>query len=74
MPADPESQPRSEQYRLEAATEQAIAACGGNARDAVKALIVANEFLEALVDELRADVSKGYARGYHHGRFKTYTG
>ncbi len=74
MPADPESQPRSEPDRLEAATDQAIAACGGDARDAVKALIVANEFLEAEVEELRADVSKGYARGYYHGRFKTYTG
>jgi hypothetical protein len=72
--ADPESQPRSEPDRLEAAADQAIAACGGDARDAVKALIVANEFLEALVEELRADVSKGYARGYYHGRFKTYTG
>ena len=28
--------------RFEAATDQAIAACGGDARDAVKALIVAN--------------------------------
>ena len=63
MPADRESQPRSEPDRFEAATEQAIAACGGDARDAVKALIVANEFLEAQVEELRADVSKGYARG-----------
>jgi hypothetical protein len=35
---------------------------------------VANEFLEAQVEELRADVSKGYARGYYHGRFRTYTG
>ena len=60
--------------RLEAATDQAIAACEGDARDAVKALIVAHEFLEAQVAELQADVSKGYARGYHHGRFKTYTG
>jgi len=59
---------------LEAATDQAIAACGGDARDAVKALIAANDFLEALVEELRADVSKGRARGYYHGRFKTYTG
>jgi hypothetical protein len=74
MPADPECQPTSEPDRLEAATDQAIAACGGDARDAVKALIVANEFLEALVEELRADVSNGYARGYYHGRFKTYTG
>ena len=58
----------------EAATDQAIAACGGDARDAVKALIVANEFLEAQVEQLKADVSSGYARGYYHGRFKTYTG
>jgi hypothetical protein len=69
MSADPECQPTSEPDRLEAATDQAIAA-----RDAVKALIVANEFLEAQMEELRADVLKGYARGYHHGRFKTYTG
>jgi hypothetical protein len=74
MSSEPESQPASEPDRLEAATDQAIAACGGDARDAVKALIVANEFLEAQVEELRADVSKGYARGYYHGRFKTYTG
>jgi hypothetical protein len=74
MRADPESQPRSEQDRLEAVTDEAIAACGGDARNAVKALIVANEFLEAEAEELRADVSEGYARGYYHGRFRTYTG
>jgi hypothetical protein len=49
--------------RLEAATDQAIAACGGNARDAVKALIVANEFLEAEMKALQTVVSNGYARG-----------
>ena len=49
--------------RLEAATDQAIAACGGNARDAVKALIVANEFLEAKMKELQAAISNDYARG-----------
>jgi hypothetical protein len=48
---------------LEAAADQAIAACGGGAREAVKALIVANGFLEAQVEELRASVSVGYARG-----------
>jgi hypothetical protein len=74
MPADPESQPTSEPDPLEVATDQAIAACGGNVRDAVKALIVANEFLETQIEQLQADVSKGYARGYYHGRFKTYTG
>jgi hypothetical protein len=70
MPADPESQPESEPDRLEIATDQAIAACGGNARDAVKALIVANEFLESEVCELMQAVSHAYARG----RFKTYSG
>ena len=46
--------------RLEGATDQAIAACGGDARDAVKALIVANEFLVEQVAELQAAVSAGY--------------
>jgi hypothetical protein len=68
------SQPKSGLDRLDEAADQAIAACGGNARDAVKALIVANEFLEAQIEELQADVSKGYARGYHHGRLRTYQG
>ncbi|TYL84738.1 hypothetical protein [Bradyrhizobium cytisi] len=48
---------------LDAAADQAIAACGGDAREAVKALIVANGFLEAQVEELRASVSAGYSRG-----------
>jgi hypothetical protein len=63
MLADPERQPPSEPDQLDAATDQAIAACGGNARNAVKALIVANEFLEAEVKQLQAAVSNGYARG-----------
>ena len=74
MPPDAAPSPQADADRLEAATDDAIAACGGNARDTVKALIVANEFLEAQIEELQADVSLGYARGYHHGRFKTYTG
>jgi hypothetical protein len=51
-------QPAPELDRLEAATDQAIAACGGDARQAVTALIVANEFLEAQVRELQAAVSE----------------
>jgi hypothetical protein len=53
----------AEAVRLENAADEAIAACGGNARDAVKALIVANEFLETEVKQLQAAVSNGYARG-----------
>lgn len=37
--------------QLDAATDQAIAACGGDAREAVKALLVANEFLEREIEE-----------------------
>jgi hypothetical protein len=62
--------PQPEPDQLEAATDEAIAACGGNARDAVKALIVSNEFLEREVVELMRAVSQAYMRG----RFKTYSG
>ncbi|WP_036017841.1 hypothetical protein [Bradyrhizobium sp. WSM1743] len=50
-------------HDLDAAADQAIAACGGDAREAVKALIVANHFLEAQLEGLRRKVSMGYARG-----------
>ena len=49
--------------RLDAAADQAVAACGGDAREAVKALIVANHFLETDLEKLKAVVSMGYARG-----------
>lgn len=49
-------------FEVEAAADQAIAASGGDAREAVKALLVANGFLEAEVAELRASVSVGYTR------------
>jgi hypothetical protein len=49
-------------FEVEAAANHAIAACGGDAREAVKALLVANVFLEAQVVELRASVSAGYSR------------
>jgi hypothetical protein len=47
---------------LEVAADHAIAACGGDAREAVKALLVANGFLEAQLAEVRASVSSGYSR------------
>jgi hypothetical protein len=59
--------PPSEAERLELAADQAIAACGGDAREAVKALLVANDFLEK-------QVSLGYVRGVNHGRFNCYSG
>jgi hypothetical protein len=35
-------------------------ACAGDAREAVKALIVANHFLDTELEKLRAAVSNGY--------------
>ena len=66
MPADPQPEPD----RLEIAADQAIEACGGDTRETIKALIVANEFLESEVAELMKAVSHAYARG----RFHTYSG
>lgn len=62
---------QSDTQALEAAADQAIAACGGDAREAVKALLIANEFLER---EMEVRVSRGYVRGVKHGRFSTYSG
>ena len=55
---------------LEAAVEQAIAACDGDMRAAIRALIVANNYLESEVGELMKAVSHAYTRG----RFRTYSG
>ena len=55
---------------LEASVDQAIAACGGDVRATIRALIVANEYLESEVGELMKAVSHAYARG----RFHSYSG
>jgi hypothetical protein len=55
---------------LEAAVDQAISACGGDLRSTIRALIVANEYLETEVGELMKAVSHAYARG----RFQSYSG
>jgi hypothetical protein len=51
---------------LEAAVDQAIAACDGDMRSAVRALIVANNYMESEVAELMKAVSHAYARGRFH--------
>ena len=64
------SQPDEQDDGLEAAVYQAIAVCDGDPRAAVRALIVANNFLESEISELKKAVSHAYTRG----RFRTYTG
>lgn len=48
---------------IEVATDEAIAACGGDPREAIGALILANAYLEAEVERLAEAVSLGFARG-----------
>jgi len=55
---------------LEAAVDQAIAACDGDMRSTIRALIVANDFLETEVSEQMKAVSHANV----HGRFHTYSG
>jgi hypothetical protein len=65
--SQPEAEPND---GLESAVDQAISACGGDLRATIRALIVANEYLETEVGELMKAVSHAYARG----RFSTYSG
>ena len=65
------SQPKFEEGdELETAVDQAISACGGDLRATIRALILANEYLESEVGELMKAVSRAYVRG----RFKSYSG
>ena len=48
---------------LEAEVGAAIAACGGDARAALRATLVANAYLEAEVERLTEAISTGFARG-----------
>jgi hypothetical protein len=69
MSSDPQPTPEQDD-ELEAAVDQAIAACDGNMRATIRALIVANDYLETEVGELMKAVSRAYVRG----RFRSYSG
>jgi len=69
MSSRSQSHPR-ESDELEAAVDEAIAVCDGDMRAAVRALIVANDYLEGEVRELMKAVSRAYVRG----RFQSYSG
>ena len=55
----PPADSQSESERLDAAADQAIAACGGDLRSTIRVLILVNEFLGY---ELQTKVSLGYTR------------
>ncbi len=69
MPSSPRPDPVDDR-ELEAVVHEAIAACDGDLRATIRALIVANHFLESEIGELMKAVSHAYARG----RFHTYSG
>ena len=69
MPSSSQPSPEPDD-ELEAAVNQAVVACGGDLRATVRALIVANDYLETEVAELMKAVSHAYARG----RFNSYSG
>jgi hypothetical protein len=48
---------------LDAAAEVALAACGGDARAAVRALLVITAHQEREIARLASLISRGYARG-----------
>jgi hypothetical protein len=66
----PDAKPIPDDDGLEEAVDQAISACGGDLRATIRALIVANDYLETEVGELMKAVSRAYARG----RFHSYAG
>ena len=51
----------SDNSRYEQACDQAIAMCDGNLRSTIKALIMANEYLETELQELQAVIAAGCA-------------
>jgi len=69
MSSDPQAN-TGDVDELDAAVDQAIAAYGGDLRSTIRALIVANDYLETEVGELMKAVSHAYTRG----RFHTYSG
>ena len=76
MSALPDESSQDENERLEIGANQAIEACGGDPRAAIRALILANEFLQreletkerlrARVKRSRPDFPRGIARDLKH--------
>jgi hypothetical protein len=56
-----DTSPRSDNDHYEQACDQAIAMCDGHLRSTIKALIMANEYLESELRELQEAVECGCA-------------
>ena len=53
-------------HKWEKAADQAIEACGGDARATVIALLIMNNAMERELELTRVAVSSGFSRGWHH--------
>jgi hypothetical protein len=78
MPAEDKEQADAEALVLETSVNAAIAACDGNLRATVRALVVANNFLTEHNQALSAEldyawkwISPGYTRSATRRRMKT---
>lgn len=60
----PETSELDPATQLEFEVQEAIDLCGGDARAALRATLIANMFLQGEVDRLAAAVSTGFARGH----------
>lgn len=47
----------------EADIDEVLQMCGGDPRDAIRALLIGQRFLEVALDEARQEASWGYVRG-----------
>ncbi len=48
---------------FDAEVQQALDLCQGDPMKALRVTLIANAFLEAEIDQLKAEVSAGYSRG-----------
>ncbi|RWD39548.1 hypothetical protein [Mesorhizobium sp.] len=58
---------------LERDVDAVIVSCGGDARAAVRALIVQVAYLEREIQYFRVAVSSGFSRQWHHKRWEFNT-
>ena len=66
-----EAEKEEPEFDLEAAADQAIAACDGDLRATIKSLIVANNYVTKELEFAWQQISPGYSRGKRTRRRST---
>lgn len=73
----PSEQPPAEQQPIvisDADVDEAIAACGGDARETVRTLLIAGQSMEVALETAKQEASWGYVRGRPSRRLKEGAG